>query len=110
MHDSTSVPTIRVYLIWMDHTGVSCLVGWIVSQHPFPLLMVETAVRGGALRVHGMFTDVISLIAVIPELAWCAALAVRSGAQRTCCRPLLYPVPRREHRLEAGRSLETLRP
>lgn len=105
-----SVPTIRVYLIWMDCTGVSCMVGWIVFQHPFPLLRVETACMEVPYGFMACSQTSSLLITVIPELAWCAAQAGRSRAQRTCWRPFLYRVPGREHPLEAGRSLETLRP
>lgn len=45
----------------MGCAGIGCVDRWVVFHHLFPsLLMTETAVCGGVLRVHGVSSDVIS--------------------------------------------------
>lgn len=104
MRDSMSVPTIRVYLIWMDCTASGRTVGWMVFQHPFALLMVETAVCGGALRVHGMFADALSDRCHPRAGLVCGSGWKGAEPREPAGGPSLYSVPRREHPLEAGRS------
>lgn len=64
--------------------------------------MVGTLVCGGALQFHGVFTDIVSLISVLPEQVWFVAQAARSRLQNTCRRPCPHPAPRGNRPLEAG--------